>query len=294
MKRNALLLMAAAICLGATTASPESSTQTEYKRIAALSPSIVEVIYAVGGEDRLAAINDFTEYPPQAKKEKPSIGGLINVDIEKVITLECDLILSPVSAMAKDRLSGLSVPLLCIPNKTIEEIRKSFIRVGELVGKKEEGEALAKQFAELTRRKEAEKDAPKGKKTLILIGYEPLWVAGGEGFLNEFIEICGGENAAGGIKKEFYAMDFESVLAAKPEIIIDISLSRTDDEDGRVRGESFWEKWPNIPAVRDGRIEFIERDLLTIPGPRVVKGLEAMKKLFDDKAVPTNEGVSGE
>ena len=193
--------------------------------------------------------------------------------------LKPDVILSNPSVMASEKLGPLGFKLVFLPNQTLEQIAASFVSVGEYAGRVEAGKVLAARFTENVSAAKQRSRERASLKAVAVIGYEPLWVAGGAGFLNELLEAAGLTNAAGTVKKDFYAADFERVLAAAPEIIVDLTLEGTGDEAARKKVAAFWDRFRSIPAVKAGRIEFVDSDLLTIPGPRLVEGLAALESI---------------
>jgi iron complex transport system substrate-binding protein len=69
------------------------------QRIVSLAPSNTEMLYALGLADRVVAVTDYDDYPPEVK-EKPSIGGFSTPSIEKVVSMEPDLVLATSMEMA--------------------------------------------------------------------------------------------------------------------------------------------------------------------------------------------------
>jgi iron complex transport system substrate-binding protein len=61
-------------------------------RIVSLAPSITEILYDLGLEDRIAAVTVFCDYPKRAK-DKPKIGGFANPSLEAIISARPDLVL---------------------------------------------------------------------------------------------------------------------------------------------------------------------------------------------------------
>ena len=121
--------------------------------------------------------------------------------------------------MAAEKLTRLGIEVKFIPNKTLSDIERSFEMIGAVVGKAAEGRAMAERFGAAIA---AARERRRGKapvRALVVIGYEPVYVAGGWGFLNELLEAAGGANAAGKVQKDFYAADVEGVIAARPEVI---------------------------------------------------------------------------
>jgi iron complex transport system substrate-binding protein len=270
------MLVAAVAALFFTAVAPAAEPP---RRIIALSPSVVEIAYEIGAQGAVVGISSYADYPPRAKTEKPVVGGVVDVDVEKVIALDPDVIISNPSVMARERLEPLGFELVFLPDQTLEEIAASFISVGVYAGKPDSGRALATRFTESVSAAKRRSSGRASLKAVAVIGYEPLWVAGGEGFLNELLEAAGFTNAAGAVKKDFYAADFERILAAAPDVIIDLTLEGPGDEAARGNVKAFWNRFQSIPAVKSGRIEFIDSDLLTIPGPRLVKGLAALESI---------------
>jgi iron complex transport system substrate-binding protein len=278
MRTQVIAMAAAALLAAAAFPRADGGDAAAYKRIIALTPSSVEIIYALGAEDRLVGISSFSDYPPRARAEKPAVGGVVNLDVEKIISLSSDLVLSDPSVMASEKLAALGVKAEFIPNDTLADVENSFTRIGELVGKAAAGKALANRLAkavESARKASAGRPRP---RVLAVIGYEPLWVAGGYGFLNELIAAAGGDNAAGAVKKDFYAADFERILVARPEVILDLTLEAPPTAAEREKALAFWRRAGSIPAVSNGRVEFVESDLLTIPGPRLIDGLGRIQR----------------
>ena len=86
--------------LGRTVAVPKTA-----QRIISMSPANTEILYALGLGDRVVAVTDFDDYPPEVKN-KPSIGGFSTPDFEKIISLSPDLVIAS-NLQWKDIISGL-------------------------------------------------------------------------------------------------------------------------------------------------------------------------------------------
>ena len=298
MWRNTTSVWAAAVALAvaavaAACASAEEKAK-EYRRIIAFSPAVTEIIYRLGAQDRLVGIASFSDFPPEAVKEKPAVGGILNIDSEKILSLEPDLIISPPGAIAGEKLPQFAAEVKFLPDKTLADVELSFVEIGRLVGKPTEGKTLSDSLQSAVAAAKKESVGRPGVAVLLVIGYEPLWVAGGYGFLNELVEAAGGTNAAGGVKKDFYGIDFEGVLAAKPDVIVDLTLEGDLAGPRRDAALTFWKRFPTIPAAANGRVEFIDSDLLTIPGPRLIEGLRALQEALGGGAGPKREGAREE
>ena len=253
-------------------------TQADYRRIISFSPAVTETIYKLGGQDRLAGIASFSDFPPEAEKEKPTVGGILNIDSEKVLSLKPDLIISPPGAIASEKLPQFGADVKFLPDKTLADVRNSFVEIGRLIGKPAEGARLAEALRVAVAAAAKRSAGHPRVGVLVVIGYEPMWVAGGYGVVNELIEAAGGKNVAGKVEKDFYQIDFESVLQSAPEVIVDVTLHAPITAEKRAPVASFWRRFGTVPAVKNGAIEFLDTDLLTIPGPRLIDGLAALEE----------------
>jgi ABC-type Fe3+-hydroxamate transport system substrate-binding protein len=278
----AVLLLAAAVpSTGASLSAPK-----DYRRIISFSPAVTEIIYRLGAQDHLAGIASFSDYPPEAAKEKPIVGGILNIDSEKILSLAPDLIISPPGAVANEKLPSFGADCQFLPDKTLADVESSFATIGRLVGKPAEGRALSDALASAVASAKAHNASRPRVRTLVVIGYEPMWVAGGYGVVNELLDAAGGTNVAGNVTKDFYAVDFETVLATAPDCIIDLTLDAPLTSARRDAIRAFWKRFPSIPAVASGRIEFVDSDLLTIPGPRLVDGLAQLEAALRQTPAP--------
>ena len=108
--------------------------------------------------------------------------------------------------------------------------------------------------------------------------------AGPGTFIGQMIEAAGGINVFGDVTTRFPRPSEEEILARAPEVILstygDMNAGGPNDEARRQRIRSR-AGWAQIPAVRDNRIAFLNEDLLTRPGPRLVEGLEAVAEVLD-------------
>ena len=184
-RRASLSSLASAACAAQSGPSVEStavsgvaveSTETarQYFRVISATPAITEIVYILGGEDRLVGIANYSDFPPRAKEEKPEVGGILNIDYEKILALRPDLILTPPGAMAAEKLTRLGIEVKFIPNKTLADIERSFEIIGGVVGKAAEGRAMAERFgAAIAAARERRRGKPP-VRALVVIGYEPV------------------------------------------------------------------------------------------------------------------------
>ena len=126
-------------------------------------------------------------------------------------------------------------------------------------------------------------------RVLLVFGREPqtlrqLYVSGGAGFLHEMLDIAGGTNVFGDVRRESVQPSQETLLARAPDVILEVRATRPvlGTEVGRER--AVWSALPSVPAVRTGRIHFLNGDHLVVPGPRIGAVTEAFARAIHPEA----------
>ncbi|MDI6740996.1 MAG: ABC transporter substrate-binding protein, partial [Candidatus Edwardsbacteria bacterium] len=116
-------------------------------RIVSLAPNTTEMIYALGGQDRLVGVTSWCNYPPEAK-EKPVIGDAISFNAEKLLALKPDLVImvGTRQSPALARLEALDVPALALDPKTPEEILADIIKIGRALGAEPKADSLINEI----------------------------------------------------------------------------------------------------------------------------------------------------
>src|SRR5205814_810512 len=75
-------------------------------RIVSLVPSVTEILYALGAEERLVGVTDFCDYPPAAR-QRPSVGGMVNPNLEAIVALKPDLVIATTEGNGEETFAQL-------------------------------------------------------------------------------------------------------------------------------------------------------------------------------------------
>lgn len=257
------------------------------QRIVCLTTETVEVLYALGEQDRIVGISGYTVRPPQARKEKPKVFAFTSGDIEKILATQPDLVLtfSDLQSEISRDLIKAGVPVYALNMRSVDDILAMIETVGRLVGAEAKALAIVAELeAEIgkTRRIAAERLARTGRKPRVYFEEwdEPL--ISGIRWASELIEIAGGEDVFAEQSRSPLAKDRrptpEQVIAAAPDVIIG-SWCGKHFRPERVAARPGWE---NVPAVRDGRMHEIKSAVILTPGPVAIsEGLPALLDIFD-------------
>ncbi len=257
------------------------------QRIVCLTTETVEVLYALGEQDRIVGISGYTVRPPEARKEKPKVFAFTSGDIDKILAVQPDLVLTFSDLqgdIARDLIKA-GVPVYAFNTRSVEDILGMVETLGRLVGAKAKALALVAELEEqiaAARATAAERLARTGHRPRVYFEEwdEPL--ISGIRWASELIEIAGGEDVFAAQARSPLAKDRrpapEAVIAAAPEIIIGSWCGK------HFRPERIAARpgWAAVPAVRDGRLHEIKSAIILTPGPVAIsEGLPQLQAIFD-------------
>jgi iron complex transport system substrate-binding protein len=236
----------------------------EPSRIVCASPAVAEIVFALGAGDRVAAVADFTDWPPEAA-EKPRIGGALSPSRERILALQADLILSQgrseaLAALAREhRIAFFSLPL-----DTLSDVRAAIAGFAARLNAEERGRRLLREFdaglAALPRREPV--------PVLIALGHSPgdlsgLMTTGAGTFLHDIVELAGGRNVFKDVPLPWPRISRESLLRRAPALVLDLQAVALDDTR-RAALAADWQRLGFAPA----QVRILEEDFLLRPGPR--------------------------
>ena len=258
------------------------------RRIVSLVPSVTEIVFALGAEDRLVGRTDFCEYPPAARG-KPSVGGMVNPSLETLVALKPDLVIATDEGNREEtfqQLARLRIPTYLVHATRLSALLDLIERVGELTG---HAAAVAPLADGLTRRVDAVRRAVAAfprPRVLYVIWPEPLIVPGRESLLTELIDVAGGESVTGQERQAYVRFSVEAAVALAPQVIVladHASANGGGSSAGRPEPEK-WRRFTSVPAIRAGRLHSVDLSILHRYGPTVVDGLESLARLIHPEA----------
>jgi len=244
--------------------------------IISLAPSNTEILFALGLGDRVIAVSEYCNYPPEAQ-DRTKIGGFSTVNIEKAVDLKPDLVLATcgVQEAIVEELERLGLTVIALDAKNIEDVIKNIRLVGKATGQLEIAEELARRLEQRIKAvTDKTRDLPDNQKPKVFyeIWNDPLMTVGPGTFIHHLIHLAGGVNIALDSKTEYPVYNLELLIERNPEVII-ISLghgsSTTSVEEVKSR-----EGWQIIDAVKNNRVYNINADIIARTGPRIADALE--------------------
>lgn len=280
-------LLGFAVLLSLTSAcaeTPRPAPTAPPERIVSLIPAVTETLFALGAGPRVVGVSAFDTYPPEVTSIA-RVGGLIDPDIERILSLRPDLVF--LYGSQEDLIAQMSragIPTETYRHGGLAGILETTRAVGARVGRAVEGEALAaaieRGIADVRRRVEG-RPRP---SVLIVFGREDgalrgIYASGGTGFIHDMVDAAGGRNVYADVPRESVQASLESILERAPDVILEVRASVVGRGAGWTdRQVSAWRALPSLPAVRNGRVHVLLDERLVVPGPRVAGGVELLAR----------------
>ena len=254
------------------------------QKIISLGPSITEELYLLGVENKIVGVTTYCHRPSPAQ-QKEKVGTVIEVNLEKIVSLQPDLVLatSLTNLKAKEKLKNLGVKIITFPPaKSFREICEQFLELGRIVGKEKEAEEIVGQAKmRVNTIEEKVKNLPK-QRVFVQIGARPLFTATRDSFVDDFVELAGGINIAQNSKSGLYSR--EKVLKDNPDIIIIVTMGIVGEGEREI-----WRKYKTLRAVKNNRIYIIDSYKLCSPTPvSFVEALEEITNILHPKEARIN------
>ncbi|MBX2990719.1 MAG: cobalamin-binding protein [Bacteroidetes bacterium] len=248
------------------------------QRIVSLAPSITETLFAVGAGDQIVGVTDYCNYPAEAKT-KQRVGGVINPNIETIISLKPDLIVLSMEGNVREdfnKLTGFGIPVFVTNPRSLDGIYTSISQLGTLTGRAAQAMTVVHSLKTRADSIVLAASASKRHTVLLFVSLQPVIVVGQGTFLAELISLAGGVNTAAKASSTYPAYSREAVLKDNPDVLIFLS-DVLSDPAGLIH---LYPEWSTLNAYRQKKIFRIDSDIVSRPGPRAIEGLEALHKLI--------------
>jgi iron complex transport system substrate-binding protein len=247
----------------------------DYRRIICAAPSVTEMVFALGMGSRVVGVSDFSGYPPEARRIA-RIGGQINPNRERILTLEPDFVIYQGKHRVLSRFCReQGIAHLSVTIDRVADITASILRIGAVLGAEARARSLAAEIREQLEDLRRRTGALPPRHVFLGLGHTPgdltgLMTTGSGTFLNELIEMAGGINIFSDAPGKYPRISKEALVRRRPDIIIEI-LAEGLSPENRVLLKADWKRLSSLPAVSEDRIHFLNEDYLLIPGVRVAR-----------------------
>ena len=238
----------------------------KYDRIVVLDSAVVEMVYLLGGEDKLVGIAKLerSKIWPEEKTEKvESVGTFINPSLEKIIALKPDLVIESFhSSDAIDKsLSSNNIEIIKIQANSIEDIFKNFQKVAKILGKEREAEKIiAEKRQKIEKIKKIDTTEKEG---MFILAPTPMRVFGKGTLPNDIMEMLNIKNVAAGMEGMSPTLTPEYIIKENPDII----LTFVKDSQEIVKANP---QIKDISAIKNNKFVVLETGQILRGSPRMI------------------------
>ena len=249
---------------------------TKPNRIVSLAPNLTEILFALDLEKQIRLVTLNSDYPPAAA-EKPKAGTFWQPNIEAIIAARPDLIVTLAFEQQKnlaERLKRINYNCLTVDIEKVNDLYEAVETIGTATGKQQEARKLVTNIRKNLNKLSALVGTEEKVRVLWVVQREPLRVAGRDTFVNEMLELAGGENAINSTIYKYPPIGAEQVIACGADVIIEPSMQQKDLAAQQNSALKYWSKFLNVPAVANKRIYIIQGDMVSRLSPRLYEGIE--------------------
>jgi iron complex transport system substrate-binding protein len=250
------------------------------ERIVSMAPSLTEILFALGLDEKIVGVTLFSDYPPAAT-EKPKMGSFWQPNIEAIVAARPNLVVTLGFGrhnILAERLKRIGYNSLPVNIEKVDDLFKAIDTIGAATGRQHQADKLISNIREKLNRLSTSTGNETKVRVLWVVQREPLRVAGRDTFVNEMIELAGGENAIGRTVHKYPPIGAEQVIACGAEVIIEPEMGQEDLSEQRDSAFRYWSKFKSLPAVTNEQIYIIQGDTVSRLGPRLHEGAETIAR----------------
>lgn len=233
------------------------------RRVLSLVPSATQTLDALGARSLVIARTDHDT--ASWMSALPSVGGGLLPSLEAIVAARPDLVIrfaGPQDTRTPDALDRLGIPHLAIRPDRISDVMEITRLLGEATGHAAAADSLAR---DLRSGLDGVRSAMAGHapvRVAYVLGGDPPWVAGPGTYIQELLEIAGGENAFADLTSLYAAVSVEEFMARRIDLILTPDAGRID------------------PRVTEGSRVVEVGDALEFPGPGVAAAARTLALLL--------------
>jgi len=250
-------------------------------RVVSLAPNLTEIVFAIGGGDRLVGRTSYCDFPAEAKSVA-EVGDTLHPSLERIIALKPQVVLVSTASQLEGftrQLQEHDIAVFVTDPHDLNGVFQSIEQIGDILGVAEKARQLtdALKLRVMIVAKKLHTAPP--VRVFYQLSAEPLYTAGKDSFVNDLIQFAGGISVTADVPGAWPKYSAEAALASKPEAIILPTGGSMGDSNTDVA-----KPLKRSPAVLNGRVYKINDDHLVRPGPRAVDGLEEMARALHPEA----------
>ncbi|MBC3269681.1 cobalamin-binding protein [Pseudomonas sp. SWRI81] len=241
-------------------------------RVVSLAPSLSEIVVELDSADLLVGVLDAGERSG-AIANIPSVGRYGQLDMERLLSLTPDLLLlwpGSVGPAQRDQLKRLGIPTFVAEPHTLDQLTAQIEAIARQLGRPERGIQRAAELRQTldALRQRYRRDVP--LRVFYQVWDKPLYTVGGGQIISDALQVCGARNVFDDLKLPAPQVSVEAVLQRDPEVIVAGDQAQLEA----------WKVWPQVAAVRQGRLLLVSDKGLERPSGQMIEATAKLCRLI--------------
>ena len=261
----------------------------EVHRIVALAPNLTEIAYALGAQDRLVGVSNYSDYPPEAKS-KPRVGMPMNPNLEAIVAAHPDIVLITTQGNRRetaDDLARLGIAVYATNPHSVDSMLESIEHIGGVIGATAQAESVVANLRQRLNALRSKLASAPVTRVFFVVGESPLISLGEHTFIADALRYAGAQSVVQA-KQDWPQIGLEEVVRLNPDYLVFASSGfggedSTTKQLAELRSEAGWRE---LAAVREGRVVVVS-DEIDLPAPGLVDAIEKLARqlhpdIFED------------
>jgi ABC-type Fe3+-hydroxamate transport system substrate-binding protein len=249
------------------------------RRIVSLIPSVTETLFAIGVGESVVGCTTYCTQPPDAVRTRTRVGGQKNPKLDRIRELDADLVVANIEENLREHVETLrawGIRVFVTYPRTVADGVRLVRELGAITGSAQQGALVADALERRLRSVRARQAERRAVRVFCPIWRNPYMTINADTYVHDMLAVCGAENIFAGLAKRYPEVSLRDVVLARPELIL------LPDEPYRFRRAHLadFAPYPEMAAVRDGRIHLVDGKLLTWYGPRIEQALTTLPELL--------------
>jgi iron complex transport system substrate-binding protein len=248
-------------------------------RVVSLTCSNTEIVWALGAADSLVGVDDHSDFPAEIVARLPRVGPDLDIDVDRVAALRPDLVLASLTVPGHERiverLTRARLPFVATEPVSIADVYADVRTIAGLMGLSARAETVVSEMrAEL----DVTEANASGPSILVEWWPKPVIVPGRLSWVSQMLAAAGGRNPLDGEAVKSRPITDDEACALDPDAVV---ISWCGVPTNKYRPEVVRRRpaWQGLRAVTHDRIYCVPEAYLGRPGPRLVEGVRALRRI---------------
>lgn len=234
------------------------------RRIVTLSPYLTEIAFAVGAGGDVVAASDFSDHP-KAARDVPVVSTAAGMNWELLAWYKPHLVIAWKETLKEGdiaRLEKAGARVFVVETLRMADVPRAMRSIAAITGRS--GEAQARAFEDAIDGFRRQAAGRRVVDTFVEFSHRPLTTVAGPHFINDALEACGARNVFIDLPGTLPEVQMGTLAQRDPEALF--GAGSAADAGGFAKA---WKSEGTLAAVREGKLVFVDADLIQRPTPRL-------------------------